>query len=90
MIKDADDTVSLPLPFPLPKHYSADVEVALRTKKMSTETTRRFVSSIAGTMLTYKRYPSQEDYRNVTESVIPDTLFSNPRMLYMYLFMMFT
>lgn len=70
MIKDADDSVPLPSPFPLPKHHSADVEVALRTKKMSTETTRRFVSSIAGTMLTYKRYPSQEDYRNVAQSVI--------------------
>ena len=70
MIKDADDSVPLPSPFPLPKHYSADVEVALRTNKMSTETTRRFVSSIAGTMLTYKRYPSQEDYRNVAQSVI--------------------
>ena len=45
-----DDAVPLPSPFPLPKHYSADVEVALTAKQFSTSARRQFVSSIAVAM----------------------------------------
>ena len=37
-VKTEDDAISLPDPFPLPKHYNADVEVALASGKMMKET----------------------------------------------------
>ena len=70
VIKTADDHIPLPNPFPLPKHYRADVEVALDKKEMTAETTSAFLSSIASAMLVYKRYPTREDYITVGRSVI--------------------
>ena len=37
---------------------------------MTSETTKSFLSSVASTMLAYKRYPTREDYINVGRSVI--------------------
>jgi hypothetical protein len=68
--KTEDDIIPLPDPFPLPKHYRADVEVALRNKTLTSETTKSFLSSVAAAMLAYKRYPTREDYVNVGRSVI--------------------
>lgn len=68
--KAVDDTIPLPKPFPLPKHFRQDVECALRSKKMTTETRRAFFSAIASSMLNFKRYPTSEDYRNVAESIL--------------------
>jgi hypothetical protein len=68
--KDEDDRVPLPSPFPLPKHYPYNVESALNSKKMTKDVMSKFISVIAGTMLTYKRYPTSEDYYNVAQSVI--------------------
>lgn len=68
--KDIDDSVPLPSPFPLPKHYPHNVENALKMKKMTKEAMCKFVSVIAGAMLNYKRYPTSQDYYNVAQSVI--------------------
>lgn len=67
--KNEDDSVPLPDPFPLPKHYRADVEAALNSGKMTTETRSSFLSSVASAMLTYKRYPTKEDYICVARTV---------------------
>ena len=67
--KTEDDSVSLPDPFPLPKHYPQNVEVGLKRKKMSSKE-KRFISDVASAMLWYKRYPSQADYHCVARAVV--------------------
>ena len=57
-------------PFPLPKYYKADVEIALKQCKMSWTTRCQFISDIASTTLGYKQYPSNEDYENVAHTVV--------------------
>ena len=63
-VKTEDDTIPLPDPFPLPKRYRADVEVALASGKMTKETMSAFlkVSAVAAAMLVYKHYPTREDF----------------------------
>ena len=68
--KTEDDSIPLPDPFELPKHYRADVEVDLKSGSMTEDTTRAFLSSVAASMFTYKRYPSADDYRNVARVII--------------------
>ena len=68
--KTEDDSIPLPDPFELPKHYRADVEVDLKSGSMTEDTTRSFLSSVAASMFTYKRYPSADDYRNVARVII--------------------
>lgn len=68
--KCLDDAVPLPNPFPLPKHYSAEVEASLKKKQLSSSARRQFVNSIASAMLYYKRYPTKEDYQNVGSAII--------------------
>ena len=70
MRKTDNDSVPLSDPFPLPKHYRADVETALKLGKMTKETRSAFLSSVAGSMLNCKRYPTKEDYICVARSVI--------------------
>ena len=69
-VKTEDDAIPLPDPFSLPKHYRADVEVALASGKMTKETTSAFLSAVAAAMLVYKRYPTREDYICVARSVV--------------------
>ena len=77
--KTEDDHAPLPDPFPLPKHFTADVETALATGKMTRETTSSFLSSIAAAMLVHKRYPTKEDYVCVARSVLQKyTFMSSP------------
>lgn len=68
--KTEDDAIPLPDPFEVPKHYRADVEVDLKSGSMTEDTTRAFLSSVAASMFTYKRYPSADDYRNVARVII--------------------
>ena len=68
--KTDDDAVPLPDPFPLPKNYKTDVNVALMTGKMTRETKKRFFPAVAAVMFTYKRYPNAEDYQNVARCVV--------------------
>ena len=68
-VKTEDDAVPLPDPFPLPKHFRADVEVALANGKMTKSTTSSFLSSVASAMLVYKRYPTHDGYVGVAAEV---------------------
>lgn len=70
LIKSEDDLIPLPNPFPLPKHFRADVEAALANKKMTMETTAAFYSAIASSMLVFKKYPTPEDYITVGRSIV--------------------
>ena len=70
VVKTEEDMIPLPDPFPLPKHFKQDVEVALRERKMSTGTRQRFISDVAATMFGYKKYPSKDDYSNVARSIV--------------------
>lgn len=70
IVKGEDDFVPLPDPFDLPKHYRADVEAALACKTMTKDTTKAFFSSVASSMLKFKRYPTKEDYLNVSRVVV--------------------
>ncbi len=69
-IKTEDDKVPLPDPFELPRNYRPDVVQALESKKMTLGTTSSFLSAIAGSMFTYKRYPTNEDYVNVARVIV--------------------
>ena len=68
--KTDDDSVPLPDPFPLPKHYPIDIEKELESKKMSVRGKQKFISEIASAMLSYKRYPTRDDYICVARSVV--------------------
>ena len=68
--KTEDDAIPLPDPFPLPKHYRSDVEVALKSKKMTTETQSCFILAVVSAMLRYKRYPSRDDYVCIARAVL--------------------
>ena len=70
IVKTEDDSTPLPDPFPLPKHFPQDVEVALKNKKLSSKEKQKFISEIASSMLRHKRYPSREDYLCVSRSVL--------------------
>ena len=60
----------LPDPFPLPENFRYDVEVALKSGKMSRETSKSFLSAVASSMLSYKRYPSRDEYVMVAMTII--------------------
>ena len=70
IVKTEDDCTPLPDPFPLPKHFPHDVEVALKRRKLSSSEKRRFISEVASAMLRFKRYPSREDYLCVARSIV--------------------
>ena len=70
IVKTKDDCTPLPDPFPLPKHFPQDVEVALKRKKLSSSEKRRFISEVASAMLRFKRYPSCEDYLCVSRAIV--------------------
>ena len=70
VLKMKDDATPLPDPFPLPKHYRTDVEVALASGKMTKETMSAFLSAVAGAMLVFKRYPTRDDYVCVARTVV--------------------
>ena len=79
IVKSEDDRTPLPNPFPLPKHYRSDVELALASGKMTFDTTAAFLSSIAAAMLVFKRYPTPDDYTCVGRSIIAKyPFFSSP------------
>ena len=64
--KSEEDNIPLPYPFPLPKFYGAEIDAALKSKKMTMGARQGFVSKVASAMLCYKRYPSTDDYTNVS------------------------
>ena len=68
--KTEEDSVPLPDPFILPKNFRPDVMIALKSGEMTYETTKAFLTAVASSMFTYKRYPTAEDYINVARTVI--------------------
>ena len=54
----------------LPKHFRPDVEVALKSGKMTIDTNKSFLSTVAAAMFAYKRYPTADDYNNVARVII--------------------
>ena len=70
VVKTEEDQVPLPDPFPLPKNFRTDVDIALRNKKMNAATRSSFISSVAHSILMFKKYPNQRDYRVVSSAVL--------------------
>ena len=68
--KTAEDSIPLPDPFILPKNFRPDVTTALQCGKMTYETDRAFLTAVASSMFTYKRYPTADDYINVARTII--------------------
>ena len=68
--KTAEDSVPLPDPFILPKNFRPDVTAALESGKMNKEANKAFLSTIASSMFSYKRYPTHEDYINVARAIV--------------------
>ena len=69
-VKSKEDSIPLPDPFPLPQHYSAEVEAGLKAKKLRNTARIAFNSKVASTMLYYKCYPTKDDYDNVTCTIV--------------------
>ena len=67
--KSKEDNIPLPDPFELPKNFRPDVASALASGKMTLETNRFFLSTVAGAMFTHKRYPTSDDYMNVARAI---------------------
>ena len=70
VVKCEEDAIPLPYPFTLPKYYGADVECALKAKKITNVTRKAFIGKVASAMLCYKRYPTSDDYSNVGHTII--------------------
>lgn len=60
----------LPDPFPLPQNYRPDVEVALKNKTMTVGTRKAFLSQVAASIFTRKRYPKREELIRVALDLI--------------------
>lgn len=75
-----DNAIPLWDPFPLPKHYSKDVEDALQQKQMYSDVAKKFYSSIASAILAHKRYLTPSDFDSVGKTIISKYSFlSSPR-----------
>ena len=73
------DEQPLPDPFPLPRHFTSEVELALTSKKMTRETNALFLSAVASAMLSYKRFPTKEEYTRVAKDIISKYHFMKPQ-----------
>ena len=60
----------LPDPFPLPQNFRPDVELALRSGKMTTDTRRAYMSQVASAIFGYKRYPLREEFMRVAGEIV--------------------
>lgn len=60
----------LPDPFQLPENYRPDVEVALRSGQMTVETRKAFLSQVAASIFTKKRYPTREEFQRVALGIV--------------------
>ena len=69
-------------PFPLPKNFRPDVEIALQSGQMTNETRKSFLSQVAGAIYTCKKYPSTNELENVCKQIVgvyPFLGFKNPK-----------
>ena len=60
---------------PLPKNYKADVEIALKTTRMTAETRSSFLSAVASSMYSIKKYPTKTDYVMVARTIVQNYSF---------------
>lgn len=60
----------LPDPFVLPENYRPDVEVALKTGQMTTETKKAYISQVPAAMFAKKHYPTRDEFQRVALDVI--------------------
>ena len=60
--KYKDNDVILPHPFPFPKNFTPDVEVAIRTGEVGRLARNSFLSSILHAVYSYKKYPVEKDF----------------------------
>lgn len=60
----------LPSPFPLPKNFRPDVQAALESQKMTLETTRSFLSTVASAIATFTLYPTRDDLSDVARTIV--------------------
>ena len=67
---DNEDRIPLPDPFPLPANYKANVEIALKTGRITSETQSSFLSIVTSAMYAYKKYPSCDDYMCVAKMIV--------------------
>jgi hypothetical protein len=70
IMKTEDDKVPLPDPFPLPKRFRPEVERSLKEGVMSNNSRSHFLSAVASAMLTYKMYPTKDDYTCVARTIV--------------------
>ena len=73
--KSEEDRIPLPDPFPLPKNYKADVEIALKTTRMTAETRSSFLSAVASSMYSIKKHPTKTDYVMVARTIVQNYPF---------------
>jgi len=79
VVKREHDT-PLPNPFVLPKNFRPDVRAALECGKMTLETTKSFLSTVAAAMATFTFYPSKDDYTDVARTIIEKYPFMKSRI----------
>jgi hypothetical protein len=69
-------------PFPLPKNFRPDVELALQSGQMTNETRKSFISQVAGAIYTFKKYPTTNELENVCKEIVklyPFMGYKNPK-----------
>ena len=67
-----DKEIVLPNPFPLPKNFTPDVEMAIKTGEVGRLTRNSFISSILHSIYQYKKYPTERDYCNLSSQIMKD------------------
>ena len=60
----------LPDPFPLPQNFRPDVELALKSGNMTTNTRKAYLSQVASAIFGYKKYPIREEFMRVADQII--------------------
>ena len=60
----------LPNPFPLPKNFRPDVELALSSGKMTNETRTAYINQVGSAIFGYKRYPDKEELVHVADAIV--------------------
>ena len=68
---EKDKEVILPSPFPFPKNFTPDVELAIKTKEVDRLARNSFISSILHSVYQYKKYPIERDYCNLSMKEFP-------------------
>uniref|UniRef100_A0A1X7U1X0 Uncharacterized protein n=1 Tax=Amphimedon queenslandica TaxID=400682 RepID=A0A1X7U1X0_AMPQE len=60
----------LPHPFIFPVNYRPEVEMCLKSGKMTKEARKQLLTSVASCMFSYKRYPTKEEFIQLAMEII--------------------